>query len=245
MMARPRGAHAPATPDEELLEAERATVLATITDPERIARMSGELELGFRSLAHVGPAVSVFGSARTPPQHQTYALARATGRAFAEAGFAVITGGGGGAMEAANRGAQEGGAPSIGLNIELPHEERSNPYVDVSLEFHYFFTRKVMFVRYASAFVVMPGGYGTLDELFEALTLIQTGKVRHFPIVLLDRDYWSELLDWLRERMLGEGNIAPSDLELIHVVDEPAEAVTIVRAAAVLQGVPPRGPRSA
>jgi hypothetical protein len=227
----------PATTDEELLAAELATVATTRSDSERIARMAAELDLGFTALADIGPAVSVFGSARRRPGDAVYELARATGRALASAGFAVITGGGPGVMEAANRGAREGGGPSIGLNIELPFEEPPNNYLDLSLDFHYFFTRKVMFVRYASAFVVMPGGYGTFDELFEALTLIQTGKVRHFPIVLVGHAYWQGLIDWVRGRMLADGNISPEDLEIIHLVEDPAEVTAIVRASAELRGV--------
>jgi uncharacterized protein (TIGR00730 family) len=227
-MAEPR---TPATLDEEIIGAQTGEVQATQTDGERIARVRQELRLGFEALAHVGKAVSVFGSARTPEGHPEYALAREVGRRLGEAGFAVITGGGPGAMEAANRGAQETGAQSIGLNIELPFEQGLNPYCDIALEFHYFFTRKVMFVRYASAFVGLPGGFGTLDELFEALTLIQTEKIRHFPVVLVGSDYWSGLLDWIDERLVGEGKISPVDADLISVVDDPAEVLAQVDAA--------------
>ena len=167
----------------------------------------------------------VFGSARVEPGGPEYEMARATGRAIGEAGLAVITGGGPGAMEAANRGAQEAGAPSVGLNIELPHEQALNPYVDVGIEFHYFFTRKLMFVRYSNALVVFPGGFGTLDEFFEVLTLIQTGKAIDHPIVLEGSAYWAGLLDWIRERPLAEGMIAPDDLAQAELVDGVEEVM--------------------
>jgi hypothetical protein len=185
---------------------------------------------GFDALAMVGPAVTVFGSARTMPGEPAYELARTVGRQLAEAGYAVITGGGPGAMEAANRGCQEGGGLSIGCNIELPHEQSINGYVDLGVEFKYFFARKVMFVKYADAFVILPGGLGTLDELFEALVLIQTGKIRHFPVVLLGRDYWSGLVDWMRAVQLPAHTIAESDLALFHVTDDPAEAIAMIQA---------------
>jgi uncharacterized protein (TIGR00730 family) len=221
----------PATEDEEILEAEIADVVSTHTDASRVERIDHEIANGFEQLAHVGAAVSIFGSARTEPGHPDYELARRVAQTLGEAGFAVITGGGPGIMEAANRGARDAGVESIGLNIELPFEQGMNGYVDVPLEFHYFFTRKVMFVRYASGFVVFPGGYGTLDELFEALTLIQTGKVRHFPIVLVRRDYWAGLQQWIRDRMLDEGMISPGDEDLVQVCDEPSEIVSIIQAA--------------
>ena len=235
----------PATLDEELLEAEAAAVLSVETDASRLARIQRELAAGFRALASVGPAVSVFGSARTPAGHPEYELARATSRALGDAGVAIITGGGPGIMEAANRGAREAGALSVGLNIELPFEQGWNAYVDVGLEFHYFFTRKVMFVRYASAFVVFPGGFGTLDELFEALTLIQTGKVRHFPVVLAGTAYWGGLVEWLRERMLAEGKVAEDDIGLVLVSDEPDEVRDIVASASHRQARAPRRPGAA
>ena len=181
--------------------------------------------------------MSVFGSARTPEDDPDYELARAVGRSLGEAGFSVITGGGGGAMEAANRGAQDAGALSIGLNIELPREQRLNDYVDLGIRFHYFFTRKLMFVRYACAFVVLPGGFGTLDELFEALTLIETDRIRHFPVVLVRGDYWSELLDWLRKRPVAEGKLAEAELELLTTCDEAADVVAAVRDGAERQGL--------
>jgi uncharacterized protein (TIGR00730 family) len=222
----------PATFDEEILAAEEAAVLSTLTDEVRVERIDREVRMGFDALAHVGAAASFFGSARTPRDDPEYELARETARLAGEAGLAIITGGGPGTMEAANLGARETGALSIGLNIELPFEQGMNPYVDLGLEFHYFFARKVMFVRYASGFVVFPGGFGTLDELFESLTLIQTGKVRNFPVVLVGTGYWRGMLDWLRERVLGEGKIDDGDLDLISVTDDPHEVVRILLSAA-------------
>jgi uncharacterized protein (TIGR00730 family) len=216
-------ARLPATLDEEIIAAQERDVVSTLSDAARIQRISRELRTGFDALAHVGPAASFFGSARTPSDDPEYALARETARIVGDAGLAIITGGGPGAMEAANRGAKDAGALSIGLNIELPFEQGLNPYCDIGLEFHYFFTRKIMFVRYASGFVVFPGGFGTLDETFEALTLIQTGKIRYFPVVLVGTDYWSGLLDWIRERLLAEGKVSPEDLELLSVTDDPVE----------------------
>jgi hypothetical protein len=213
----------PATFDEEIIGAQEQGVISTLTDGARVARIRQELKMGFKALAHVGPAVSFFGSARTPVDHPEYRLARETARIVGESGLAIITGGGPGAMEAANRGARDAGALSIGLNIELPFEQGPNPYCDIGLEFHYFFTRKIMFVRYASGFVAFPGGFGTLDETFEALTLIQTGKIRHFPVVLVGTDYWAGLMDWLRERLEAERKISPGDLDLICVTDDPLE----------------------
>ena len=227
----------PATPDEELLGAERPAVRTERTEEERLERIREELVAGYDALARLGCAVSVFGSARTPPEHSDYALARATARRLGEAGFAVITGGGPGIMEAANRGAQEAGATSVGLNIELPFEQDANAFQDISLRFRYFFTRKIMFVRYASAFVVFPGGFGTLDELFEALLLIQTGKIRHFPVVLLRSSFWAGMTDWLRDRLAADGMIAPADLDLLTETDDPDEVVALVRAGAQRQGL--------
>ena len=213
----------PETLDEELIGAEQEELLSTLTDAARIERIREELEEGFRALAHVGAAASFFGSARTPPDDPEYALARETARMIGDEGMAVITGGGPGVMEAANRGARDAGALSIGLGIELPFEQALNGHLDIALEFHYFFARKIMFVRYASGFVVFPGGFGTLDELFESLTLIQTGKVRNFPVVLVGTDYWCELFEWMRDRVLGEGKISPHDMDLVTVTDDPAE----------------------
>jgi uncharacterized protein (TIGR00730 family) len=229
----------PATLDEELLGSQSQAVLSMHSETARLERIYEELEHGFEVLARIGPAVSIFGSARVDEHDAAYELARRTARALGEAGFAIVTGGGPGVMEAANRGAREAGATSVGLNIELPTEQRQNPYVDIGLHFHYFFTRKVMFVRYASAFVVFPGGFGTLDELFEALMLIQTGKIRDFPVVLADHDYWRGLVGWMDQRLAREGKIGPADLALLHCSDEPAEVVEIVKAGAALQAVLP------
>jgi uncharacterized protein (TIGR00730 family) len=225
--------------DEELLEAESVDVENYLTDARRIERIEEELRTGFASLAHVGKAVSVFGSARTPPGHPEYERAREAARKLGEAGFAIITGGGPGVMEAANRGAKEAGVASIGLDIELPHEQFQNRWVDLPLTFHYFFTRKVMFVRYASGFVVYPGGFGTLDELFEAATLRQTEKIRYFPIVLMGSDYWGGLVRWLREAVLAEGNINPDDVSALAVYDRIEPAVEL------LEDIEHRRPRAA
>jgi uncharacterized protein (TIGR00730 family) len=200
------------------------------SDPWRALRILSEFVDGFDALAEVGPAVSVFGSARISEDHPTYVHARELGRELAKAGFAVITGGGPGVMEAANRGCQEGGGLSIGCNIELPHEQGLNQYVDLGVEFRYFFARKVMFVKYADAFVIFPGGYGTLDELFEALTLIQTEKIQDFPVILMGTSYWDGLIDWIRESLLAEAAINPEDVDLLRLTDDPAEAIRIIKA---------------
>jgi len=221
----------PASTDEELLAAESGEFTARLDDGARIDRIAAELRFGFEALAGLGPAVSLFGSARATPQDRSYEQARSLARELGEAGFAVITGGGGGIMAAANHGASQAGAGSVGLGIELPHEERMNEWVDLSLEFHYFFTRKVMFVRYASAFVVFPGGFGTLDELFEAATLRQTRKIRHFPVVLFGTDYWGGLVEWLRERPLAEGKIDAADVDKLVLTDDPAHVLELVRDA--------------
>jgi uncharacterized protein (TIGR00730 family) len=213
----------PVTLDEELIGAEEAALLSTLTDAARVERIREELDEGFRALAHVGAAASFFGSARTPRDDPEYAQARETARLVGEAGMAIITGGGPGVMEAANRGARDAGTLSIGLGIELPFEQDLNRHLDIALDFHYFFARKIMFVRYASGFVVFPGGFGTLDELFESLTLIQTGKIRNFPVILVGTDYWRDLIEWLRERVLAEGKISPADGDLVTVTDDPAE----------------------
>jgi uncharacterized protein (TIGR00730 family) len=228
----------PSTADQELLSAESPRVPAALSDLARAERIRKEIETGFAALAGIGPAVSVFGSARVAPGHPRYELAREVGRALGRAGFAVITGGGPGLMEAANRGAAEVGARSVGLNIELPFEQGMNPYVNLPLTFHYFFARKVMFVRYAVGFVVLPGGFGTLDELFEALTLMQTEKTVDFAVVLMESGHWSGLLDWMRERLVGEGLIAPEDLDLLTVCRDPRDAVRVLSAAAAAQGLP-------
>ncbi|HEU4672659.1 MAG TPA: TIGR00730 family Rossman fold protein [Candidatus Limnocylindrales bacterium] len=219
------------TEDEKLFERQPRPEFLD-SDPWRSLRILSEFVEGFDALASVGPAVTIFGSARSKRGSATYELARAIGRKVAEAGFAVITGGGPGAMEAANRGCQEAGGLSIGCNIELPHEQHLNAYVDLGVEFRYFFARKTMFVKYADAFVIMPGGFGTLDELFEALTLIETGKIRHFPVILVGTTYWQGLLDWLRDVQLPAGAIAQADLDLLTLTDDPDEAVrTIVEYA--------------
>ena len=200
----------PRTPDEEIIAAQEVAVRSTLTDEDRLDRITDELRAGFDALSGVAAAASFFGSARTAPGDPDYELARETARLVGESGLAMITGGGPGIMEAANRGAKDAGAPSIGLNIELPFEQGGNPYCDISLQFHYFFARKIMFVRYASGFVVFPGGFGTMDELFEALTLIQTGKITEFPVVLVGSDYWRGLVDWLCERMLPRATSPPT-----------------------------------
>jgi uncharacterized protein (TIGR00730 family) len=210
------------------LGTKRRAVIPTRTEAERIARISKELEAGFEALRELGPAVSFFGSARTPPDHPDYALARELAARLGRQGFAIITGGGPGMMEAANRGARDAGVTSVGLNIDLPFEQAPNPYQDISLEFEFFFTRKMMFVRYATAFVVMPGGFGTLDELFEALVLEQVDKIRDFPIVLVGTRFWSGLLDWVRERLVADGFIGERDPDLLVATDDPDEVVRFV-----------------
>jgi uncharacterized protein (TIGR00730 family) len=221
----------PRTPDEEIIEAESPGVASLLTDADRVERITNELWAGFRLLSGLGPAVVVFGSARTLPDDPRYAAAREVGRRLGEAGFAVITGGGPGIMEAANRGAVDSGVTSVGLNIELPFEQGMNQWVTLGMEFDYFFTRKLMFARAASAWVVFPGGYGTLDELFEVLTLLQTGKARQFPLILVGSEDWHGLRDWLRGTVLAEGRIDADDLELFHLCDDPAEVVEIVSLA--------------
>jgi len=215
------------TADADLLQ----TPTEDVTDPrevERLARIATEITAGFQALDGLGPAVSVFGSARTPRGTPDYDLARATARCLGEAGYAIITGGGPGIMEAANQGARDAGVTSVGLNIELPYEQVPNPHLDISLQFRYFFARRLMFVRYATGFVVHPGGYGTLDEMFEALTLIQTSKIERFPVVLVGSDHWSGLLTWLRETLDGDGLIEPIDVDHLDLVDEPAAVVDAI-----------------
>ena len=228
----------PATPDEELIGAQEEAVASELTDDQRVERMAAELTMGFHELAGLHRAVSVFGSARVASDSAEYAQARELGRRLGAAGFAVITGGGPGAMEAANCGARDAGAWSIGLNIDLPFEQGlAGECVDQPLDFHYFFCRKVMFVRYANAFVVLPGGYGTLDELCEALCLIQTQKIRSFPVILVGTAYWSGLVQWLHERVAAEGKIDVGDLELLQLTDDLDVVVEIVSRAADEQGV--------
>jgi uncharacterized protein (TIGR00730 family) len=216
------------TTDQRLLESEGSTDWLH-EDPWRVLRITSEFVAGFETLAEIGPAVAVFGSARTKAGTPDYATGVEVGRLLAKAGYAVITGGGPGAMESGNRGAVEGDGVSVGLGIELPFEQGLNDYVDLGLNFRYFFVRKTMFVKYARGFIVLPGGFGTLDELFEALTLVQTQKVTSFPIVLVGTEYWSGLLDWLRERVVAEGKASATDLDLLHLTDSPQEAVEIIR----------------
>src|SRR5438552_13530440 len=215
------------TQDERLLETPEPGEFLH-TDTWRVFRIMGEFVQGFEDLAHITNGVAVFGSARTPADHPEYRAAQETGALLARAGYAVITGGGPGLMEAANRGAFEAGGTSVGCNIELPHEQSSNDYLTLSLKFKYFFVRKMMFVKYSDAFIIFPGGFGTLDELFEALTLIQTRKIHNFPVVLYGSQYWKGMLEWLRGPMLGEAKIVEDDLKRLHLTDSPAEIVEIV-----------------
>jgi hypothetical protein len=220
----------PGTTDERLLDSYGPSDWVH-TDPWRVLRIQSEFVEGFGLLAELPRAVSVFGSARTPADHPEYATARALGGALARAGFAVITGGGPGTMEAVNRGASEAGGVSVGLGIELPFEQRLNDWVDVGLNFRYFFARKTMFVKYAQAFVILPGGFGTLDELFESLTLVQTRKVTRFPVILLGSDYWSGLLGWFRDTVVPAGKVAAADLDLLMVTDDVDQVVKLIREA--------------
>jgi uncharacterized protein (TIGR00730 family) len=218
-----------ATQDEQLLESPRPGAESfTHTDPWRVLRVTAEFVEGFDALAEVGKAVTIFGSARIKPGHVNYEKAVETARLIGEAGFAIISGGGPGIMEAANKGAREAGVKSVGLGIELPFEQKLNEYVDIAVEFRYFFARKTMLVKYSEAFVIFPGGFGTLDELFEAITLIQTGKIKNFPVILFGAEYWSGLLGWLKKRVLGEGNVCPEDLDLLIVCDSPEEIRDII-----------------
>jgi uncharacterized protein (TIGR00730 family) len=222
--------HDGSTTDQRLLDSRGPTDWVH-TDPWRVLRIQAEFVEGFGALAELGPAIGVFGSARTPADHPHYALAEEAGRKLVEAGFAVITGGGPGAMEAANKGACEAGGVSVGLGIELPFEAGLNPWVDKGINFRYFFARKTMFVKYSQGFVVLPGGLGTLDELFEALTLVQTQKVTSFPIVLIGTAYWQGLVDWLRDAPLADGKLNPSDLDMMVLTDDVDEAVSLMVAA--------------
>jgi uncharacterized protein (TIGR00730 family) len=215
------------TTDQRLLDSEGDSEWVH-TDPWRVMRIQSEFVEGFGALAELPSAISVFGSARTPPGSPDYEAGVRIGRALVDAGFAVITGGGPGAMEAANKGAREGGGVSVGLGIELPFEQGLNPHVDIGVNFRYFFVRKTMFVKYAQGFVVLPGGLGTLDELFEALTLVQTRKVTRFPIVLFGTEYWSGLVNWLRDTVIAQGKASERDLLLFHVTDDVDEAVAMV-----------------
>lgn len=220
-------------PQEQVREIEHAVDRAinfdfTLTDPWRVFRIMSEFVEGFDALSHIPPSVTVFGSARVKPDDPAYHAAEETAKLLAQAGFGIITGGGPGIMEAANKGAQEGGNVSIGCNIELPFEQRPNPYLDISLDFRYFCVRKTMFIKYAEAFIIFPGGFGTMDELFEALTLIQTKKVNHFPVILYDSTYWAGLINWIRDSMLTSEKILPEDAGLLRLSDSPQEICKIV-----------------
>ncbi len=218
-----------ATADRKLLQTKPYQDVSFLeTDAWRSLRILGEFISGFEALARLGPAVTVFGSARTLPADPMYRSATALARGLAEAGFTVITGGGPGIMEAANRGAQQGGGLSVGCTIELPNEQRVNDYTDLSVTFRYFFVRKMMFVKYAQGFVIFPGGFGTLDELFESITLVQTDKIEHFPVVLMGSAYWAGLLDWLRGRVSADGKIDGADLGLMRVTDDVDEAISLM-----------------
>jgi uncharacterized protein (TIGR00730 family) len=234
-----RGQVERSTTDQRLLDT-RSPSGFVHGDPWRVMRIQSEFVEGFGLLAELPRAVTVFGSARIPPEDPVYEQGRRLGAALAEAGFAVITGGGPGTMEAVNRGAQEAGGLSVGLGIELPYEQRLNDWVDLGVSFRYFFVRKTMFVKYAEAFVILPGGFGTLDEFFEALTLVQTGKVTRFPVVLIGTRYWSGLIDWLRSSVLPAGLIKESDLRIISITDDVDEAVRIVVAGTAGRGEPAR-----
>jgi uncharacterized protein (TIGR00730 family) len=217
------------TEDEQLLVPPKPEQELFInTDPWRVLRIQGEFVEGFDALAGLGPGVSIFGSARVRPGEKQYEDAVRIAKLLAEAGLVVITGGGPGIMEAGNRGARLAGEKSVGLNIELPFEQGQNPFVDIGVEFRYFFVRKTMFIKYSHAYVIMPGGFGTLDELFEALTLIQTGKIRNFPVILFGCDYWCGLVDWIKGTMLGEGKISAPDLELLIITDSPEEVRDVI-----------------
>ncbi len=217
------------TSDSSLLEVpNKSQQDFTDTDPWRIFKIMGEFIEGFDDLAHIPPGVSLFGSARLKPDSKYYAAAVETGRLLAKANYAVITGGGPGIMEAGNKGAHEARGISIGANIELPFEQAPNPYQSLSMTFNYFFVRKVMFVKYSVAFIIFPGGFGTMDELFEALTLIQTKKIHNFPVILFGKEFWGGLIDWIKDQMLGNATISPEDLNLLFVTDSPQEAVDVV-----------------
>jgi hypothetical protein len=231
-----RGRHIPKTTTDQRLLDRRGPADWVHTDPWRVMRIQAEFVEGFGLLAELGPAVSVFGSARAARDSADYQRAEQIGAELARAGYAVITGGGPGVMEAANKGVVSENGVSVGLGIELPMEQGLNDYVEIGVEFRYFFVRKTIFVKYSQAFVFLPGGFGTLDELFEALTLVQTGKITKFPVVLVGSDYWSGLLSWIRERLLAEGKISPGDPDLLHVADDPAEVAKIIKEAHNHQG---------
>ena len=206
----------------------------TVRDTWRMFHIMAEFVEGFEALAECHPAVSIFGSTRVKPEDEIYQKAERIGQLLAENGFGVITGGGPGVMEAANKGASLAGGKSIGINIELPLEQAPNPYTNLNLTFHYFFVRKVMFIKYAVAYIILPGGFGTMDELFESITLIQTHKIKPFPVILMGSKYWKGLLDWIKEVVLKEGKISPADLEILQVVDEPEEMIKIIKKTVIL-----------
>lgn len=217
------------TEDEKLLQSTPSDLGAfTTTDPWRVMRIMSEFVEGFDALAEITKGVTVFGSARTQPDDPQYQAARVTSRILAEKGFSIITGAGPGIMEAANKGAREGGGHSVGCNIQLPFEQGANPFVDTLVNFRYFFVRKTMFIKYSNAFIIFPGGFGTLDELFEALTLIQTGKIYQFPVIMFGRHYWAGLFRWINSRVAGEGKISPGDMDLLLLTDDPEEAAQAV-----------------
>ncbi|MDQ2623065.1 MAG: TIGR00730 family Rossman fold protein [Actinomycetota bacterium] len=223
----------PTTFDEEIIRCGEPEIRAELSDPERLERIRREFDEGFQLLEGIGPAVCVFGSARTNEGHPEYEFARELSARIAGAGYAIITGGGPGTMEAANRGAREVGGVSVGLNIQLPHEQSLNPYVDIGKEFHYFFARKLMFMRYSWSFVVLPGGFGTLDELFEVLTLIQTDKARPHPVVLAGSSFWEGLIEWIHEQLADGERISAEDLDRFTLRDDPDEII-----AAATRGLP-------
>jgi len=206
----------------------------TVEDSWRLFHIMAELVEGFEALAECGPAVTIFGSTRVKPGDEVYQKAERIGQLLAESGFAVITGGGPGVMEAANKGASSVGGKSVGLNIELPFEQKSNPYANITLKFRYFFVRKVMFVKYAVAYIILPGGFGTMDELLESVTLIQTRKIKPFPVILVGANYWKGFLDWIKEVVLKEGKISPEDLEIFQIIDEPGEIVKAIKKKVIL-----------
>jgi hypothetical protein len=205
-----------------------------LSESWRLFKIIGEFVEGVEALHELGPAVSIFGSARTQPDDPIYRQAMEIAGAFAKEGFSVITGGGGGVMEAANKGASEAGGRSVGLNIKLPFEQKPNPFANVKVEFNYFFIRKVMFMKYAAAYIGLPGGFGTLDEIFEVITLIQTQRIKPFPVILVGSDYWTGLLGWIKDQLLGRGNISPGDLDIVQVIDDPAEMVRLVKKLVIL-----------
>jgi uncharacterized protein (TIGR00730 family) len=218
----------------EMIEKQYVINEMTVHDPWRLFHIMAEFVEGFEAMAEVHPAVSIFGSSRSRPGDPVYEKAEKIARLLVQNRFGVITGGGPGVMEAANKGALEAGGTSVGLNIRLPFEQKPNPYTNVALSFRYFFVRKVMFVKYAVAYVIMPGGFGTLDELFESVTLIQTRKIKPFPVILVGSDYWKGLLGWIKERLLADGKISPEDTEIIQLADEPEEIVRIIRRTVIV-----------